>query len=68
MSVIQKPTQEDMIKTKGAKLMSKVRCNMCMEVFESDDDLIFMEDKDGHYKGCETCKTDGYLMDIEEKK
>jgi len=48
--------------------MDKVRCNMCMEVFESDDELVFMEDEEEHYKGCGACKTDGYLMDIEEKK
>jgi hypothetical protein len=51
----------------GARLMSKVICNMCDEVFKNDDDLVFMEDEGGHFKGCATCKTDGYLMDIEEQ-
>ena len=46
--------------------MNKVICNMCSEVFESDDDLMFIEDEEGHFKGCDTCKTDGYLMDMEE--
>lgn len=46
--------------------MDKVICNMCSEVFGSDDDLVFMKDEEGHYKGCGTCKTDGYLMDMEE--
>jgi len=47
--------------------MDKVRCNMCSTHFADDDELELMEDKDGYFKGCPTCKTDGYLMDIEEQ-
>tara|TARA_R100000482_G_C5025707_1_gene101792 strand:+ start:385 stop:567 length:183 start_codon:yes stop_codon:yes gene_type:complete len=55
--------------------MDKVICNMCMKTFKDDfesadglydDELKLMEDQDGYFKGCPTCKTDGYLMDIEE--
>jgi len=28
---------------------------------------VFMEDEEGHFKGCDTCKTDSYLMDIKEQ-
>ena len=44
--------------------MSKVRCNNCDEVFINDDELEIMQDNDGHFKGCPTCRTDSYLMDI----
>ena len=47
--------------------MDKVRCNMCNQIFESDDELELMEDEEGYFKGCATCKTDGYLMILEEK-
>ena len=44
--------------------MDKVICNMCMKTFKDDDELKLMEDQDGYFKGCPTCKTDGYLMDL----
>ena len=46
--------------------MDKVICNMCMKTFKDDDELKLMEDQDGYFKGCPTCKTDSYLMDIEK--
>ena len=46
--------------------IDKVICNMCMKTFKDDDELKLMEDQDGYFKGCPTCKTDSYLMDIEE--
>ena len=45
----------------------KVICNMCMKTFKDDEELKQMEDQDGFFMGCPTCKTDGYLMDIEEQ-
>ena len=30
-------------------------------------ELVFMEDEEGHFKGCDTCKTDSYLMNIKEQ-
>ena len=47
-------------------IMDKVICNMCMKTFKDDDELKLMEDQDGYFKGCPTCKTDSYLMDIEK--
>ena len=44
--------------------MSKVKCNNCDEVFTNDDELEIMQDNDGYFKGCPTCKTDGFLIDI----
>ena len=44
----------------------KVICNMCMKTFKDDDELKLMEDQDGYFKGCPTCKTDSYLMDLED--
>ena len=57
-----------MAKTKQEILnrADKVICNMCMKTFKDDDELKLMEDQNGYFKGCPTCKTDGYLMDIEE--
>ena len=46
--------------------MDKVICNMCMKTFKDDDELKLMEDQDGYFKGCPTCKTDSYLMDLED--
>jgi multimeric flavodoxin WrbA len=45
--------------------MDKVICNMCSKTFKDDEELKQMEDQDGFFMGCPTCKTDGYLMDIE---
>ena len=49
-----------------------IRCNQCMKVFYSEDDLELLpdtpEDPLGeilYYKGCPTCKTDAYLMDLD---
>lgn len=44
----------------------KTRCNNCETVFESDEELIIFLDDNGHGKGCPKCKTDAYLMDLEE--
>lgn len=41
------------------------RCNNCMRVFR-DDELELFRDGDEWFKGCPNCKTDEYLMDIEE--
>lgn len=43
----------------------QVRCNNCMSVFDSDDDLELLPDGKEWFKGCPKCKTDGYLMDLE---
>ena len=43
-----------------------IRCNWCMRVFASDDDLELFKDGDEWFKGCPYCHTDGSLMDIEE--
>ena len=53
--------------------MTKVRCNNCYKIFDSDDDLTIMkEEPEDHeyFKGCDVCKTDEYLMDtnMEENK
>ena len=56
-----------------------VRCNMCVSLYfdpstdeQSKDisypDLEKQQDKDGYYWGCPKCKTDDYLMDIEENE
>ncbi len=50
--------------------MTKVRCNNCYKIFDSDDDLTIMKEEPEDYeyfKGCDVCKTDGYLMDITMK-
>ena len=44
--------------------VSECRCNNCMTYFESDDDLIVLDDDGEKYKGCPECKTDGYLFDL----
>ena len=52
---------------------------MCVSLYfdptideESEDisypDLEWQQDKDGYYWGCPKCKTDDYLMDIEENE
>jgi len=42
-----------------------VRCNMCWTHFVDEyDELELMEDNNGYFKGCPTCKTDNYLMDL----
>ncbi len=43
-----------------------IRCNMCYKLFRNDDDLACLEDEDGEFKGCPVCKTDSYLMDLDE--
>lgn len=47
---------------------SECRCNNCMTYFESDEDLERFEDEDGLFLGCPDCKTDVYLMDLEDLK
>ena len=50
--------------------LTRTRCNNCMTVFESDDELEVMangkiDDENTEFiKACPHCKTDGYLMDI----
>ena len=44
----------------------RCRCNNCMRVFRDDSELELFKDGDEWFKGCPDCKTDGYLMDIEE--
>ena len=44
--------------------MAETRCNNCYQLFQSDDDLEQLEDDDGVFNGCPTCKTDEYLMDM----
>lgn len=43
-----------------------IRCNNCYILFENEDDLLRMEDKNGPLDACPNCKTDEYLMDKEE--
>lgn len=47
--------------------MSKIRCNNCMRIFNSEEELELLKDNEANefYKGCPTCKTDSYLMDLE---
>jgi hypothetical protein len=46
-----------------------IRCNMCMKIFNNDEFLPICVDCSGKYveffKGCSHCKTDQYLMDME---
>lgn len=42
------------------------RCNNCMRLFKSDDGLELFKDGDEWFKGCPDCRTDAYLMDLEE--
>ncbi|WP_180358553.1 hypothetical protein [Bacillus tropicus] len=46
--------------------MSKCRCNNCMKVFKDDDEFELLKDEQSNefYKGCPSCKTDSYLMDL----
>lgn len=44
-----------------------IRCNNCGNLFENDEELDMLKDKDNEeYLGCAMCQTDAYLMDIEE--
>lgn len=45
-----------------------IRCNECFSEFLDDDDLSLVYDKilSEWLKGCPICKTDKYLMDIQE--
>ena len=47
--------------------MNKSKCNNCDEVFINDDELEIMQDNEGHFKVCPTCRTDSFLMDINEE-
>lgn len=43
-----------------------IRCNMCDTYFDDDDDLELI-DVDGEIiQACPKCKTDAYLMDLQE--
>ncbi len=39
------------------------RCNNCMNVFE-EEELELIKDGDGFFPACPKCKTDEYLMDL----
>jgi len=41
-----------------------VKCNNCGHI-TSDEGLTQLKDDEGFFKGCETCETDEYLMDID---
>lgn len=43
-----------------------IRCNNCMAVYQSKDDLSLLWDDGEAFKGCKTCNTDMYLIDIED--
>ncbi|MEC0276852.1 hypothetical protein [Peribacillus frigoritolerans] len=45
----------------------KCRCNMCWSHFKDDDELELLKDEKEYFHGCPKCKTDGYLMDLEDK-
>ena len=40
--------------------MTIIKCNNCSNLYEEDIDNTIIE--------CEDCKTDSYLMELEEKK
>ena len=43
----------------------KIRCNNCMTFWNEEDlELFFNEKCNEHVKGCPTCKTDGFLIDL----
>jgi hypothetical protein len=44
------------------------RCNNCMKVFKNDEELEMLQDDNGFFKGCPTCKTDSFLMDVDYLK
>lgn len=44
-----------------------IRCNNCMTVFESDEDLKLMDDDGEYINACPHCETDSYLMDLESE-
>ena len=52
----------------------KIRCNNCEKIFDGDEDLTQLTDLNGegkeieYYLGCPDCKTDEYLMDIEDNE
>ena len=46
---------------------AETRCNNCDTYFESDDNLISLEDEDGYFLGCRNCRTDKYLMELEDE-
>jgi hypothetical protein len=42
-------------------------CNNCMKEFDGEDSLKLVELNDKEIcKGCQNCKTDAYLMDVED--
>lgn len=41
-----------------------VQCNQC-SWHGSDDDLVLFKDENGYATGCPNCKTDAYLMDVD---
>ena len=43
-----------------------IRCNNCMALFEDEDDLELIEVDGEYFTACPNCKTDGYLMDLED--
>lgn len=46
--------------------MKNVICNRCgKEMYE--EDLVLYFDENEYYKGCPSCKTDAYLMDIDNQ-
>lgn len=51
-----------------------VRCNNCYHYFydviideRNDNTLVMFRDGDFFYKGCPICKTDDYLIDIDDR-
>lgn len=44
-----------------------IRCNNCMTEFYDEDDLERIKQDDGIViNGCPICKTDSYLMDLDD--
>ena len=43
----------------------KVRCNMCMNVFD-EEKIVYDEEKDMEL--CPKCKNGGYLMDLRDEE
>ncbi len=46
-------------------ITDNIRCNNCYRVFKDEDELEFLENEDGEFKGCPVCETDDYLMDLD---
>lgn len=46
-------------------VIDKVKCSNCTFV-GTDDELVLLPDGQEFYKACPNCKTDEYLMDIDE--